>query len=88
MPLIDKLYFILFLFFFFLYFFFAKVCAFNAQQLAERSVTLWEVTTAHFDKVAFLKRNQCESCSMIIYLIALYDYDFKYTAGRYIEYIF
>ena len=54
--------------------------------LADLSVSLGEVTTAHFNKVDFLKRGQCEGCSMIIYLLmALYDYDFKCIEGRYIK---
>ena len=40
------------------------------------------------NKVASFKRSQCEGCSIIIYLMALYDYYLKYIQGRHIKHIF
>ena len=45
------------------------------------------LTTSH-DKVASFKRSQCEGCSIIIYLMVLYDYYFKCTEGRHNKDIF
>ena len=39
---------------------------------------------AHY-KVASFKRSQCEGCSIIIYLMALYDYYLKCVEGRHIK---
>ena len=39
-------------------------------------------------KVASFKRSQCECCSIIIYLMALYDYYLKCIEGRHIKDIF
>ena len=37
------------------------------------------------NKVASFKRSQCEGCSIIIHLMALYDYYLKYIQGRHIK---
>ena len=39
-------------------------------------------------KVASFKRSQCEGCSIIIYLMALYHYYLKCIEGRHIKDIF
>ena len=36
----------------------------------------------------FFKRSQCEGCSIIIYLMALYDYDLKCIEGTHIKDLF
>ena len=41
-----------------------------------------------YNKVASFKRSQCEGCSIIIYLMALYDYYLKCIEGRHIKDIF
>ena len=43
---------------------------FNKQQNTQTSLSLY--------KVASFRRSQCEGCSIIIYLMALYDYYLKY----------
>ena len=40
---------------------------------------------ACYNKVASFKRSQCEGCSIIIHLMALYDYYLKYIQGRHIK---
>ena len=37
------------------------------------------------NKAASFKRSQCEGCSIIIYLMALYDYYLKCIEGRHIK---
>ena len=52
------------------------------------SVSFGKVTTAYFNKLAFLKKKQCEDCIIIIYLMTLYDHDLKCIEGRHITDIF
>ena len=51
---------------------------------------MWNITNLTLtlnlqNKVASFKRSQCEGCSIIIYLMALYDYYLKCIEGRHIK---
>ena len=65
------------------------VVIFTAERSSYALASLYcAVCTSKHNKVASFKRSQCEGCSIIIYLMALYDYYLKCIEGRHIKDIF
>ena len=59
---------------------------YSAESFSECNLTqLMNRLVQKRNKVASFKRSQCEGCSIIIHLMALYDYYLKYIQGRHIK---